>query len=225
MNDNNRKEYLKKYYEINKEAIKEKSKKYREKNKEKIKQYNKEYKKNNLEYTKEYNINYLKKYRLKNKDYYTNYLKEYQKINKESLKEYNKDYREKNENKNKYNLIRKERKENDPLYKLTCNIRTLISFSLKVKGYQKESRTHEILGCSYEDFKIYLESKFETWMNWDNYGNPKDGLIEPNKSWDIDHIIPLSSATNEEELLKFNHYTNLQPLCSYENRFIKRNSL
>ena len=87
---------------------------------------------------------------------------------------------------------------------------------------KKKSRTYEILGCSFIDFRIYLESKFESWMNWQNYGNPKDGLIEPNKTWDIDHNIPLSSATNEEELLKLNHYTNLQPLCSYYNRFIKR---
>jgi len=61
-------------------------------------------------------------------------------------------------------------------------------------------------------------------MNWQNYGNPVDGLIEPNKTWDIDHIIPISSAINEDELLKLNHYTNLQPLCSYYNRFVKKNN-
>ena len=62
-------------------------------------------------------------------------------------------------------------------------------------------------------------------MSWKNYGNPVDGLIEPNKTWDIDHIIPLSSATNEQELLELCKYTNLQPLCSYENRFVKRDNL
>ena len=40
--------------------------------------------------------------------------------------------------------------------------------------------------------------------------------------WDIDHIIPLSSAKNEDDLLRLNHYTNLQPLCSKVNRDIKR---
>ena len=80
-----------------------------------------------------------------------------------------------------------------------------------------------ILGCNSQTLKQHLESKFESWMNWDNYGNPKDGVYEPNKTWDIDHIIPLSSAINEEELIKLNHYTNLQPLCSYNNRFIKKN--
>ena len=62
-------------------------------------------------------------------------------------------------------------------------------------------------------------------MNWDNYGN-WDGIAkEINYSWDIDHIIPLSSAIDEEQFIRLNHYTNLQPLCSYINRFIKRNQI
>ena len=42
--------------------------------------------------------------------------------------------------------------------------------------------------------------------------------------WDIDHIIPVSSAKREEEIIKLNHYTNLQPLCSKINRYIKKNN-
>ena len=62
-------------------------------------------------------------------------------------------------------------------------------------------------------------------MNWENKGNPKDKILEPNKTWDIDHIIPLSTAKTEEEVLKLNHYSNLQPLCSYYNRFIKKDNI
>ena len=43
--------------------------------------------------------------------------------------------------------------------------------------------------------------------------------------WDIDHIIPLSSAETEEDVIKLNHYTNLQPLCSKLNRDIKKNQI
>ncbi len=59
-------------------------------------------------------------------------------------------------------------------------------------------------------------------MNWDNYGFYNTTY---NYGWDIDHIIPLSSAKSEEDVIKLCHYTNLQPLCSKINREIKRDNL
>ena len=102
-----------------------------------------------------------------------------------------------------------------PLFKLKSSIRRTIKNSIKRKNIQKKSKTIEILGCSIKEFKEYLESKFESWMNWENYGIYNGEL---NYGWDVDHIIPLSSAKSEDELLKLFHYTNLQPLCSKINR-------
>ena len=45
-------------------------------------------------------------------------------------------------------------------------------------------------------------------MTWDNYSY---------YGWHIDHIIPLSSANSDEELMKLCHFTNLQPLWYLEN--------
>lgn len=59
-------------------------------------------------------------------------------------------------------------------------------------------------------------------MTWENRGLYNSEL---NYGWDIDHIIPLSSALTEEDILKLNHYTNLQPLCSYTNRYIKKDNI
>lgn len=84
------------------------------------------------------------------------------------------------------------------------------------------SKTVDILGCSLKEFQQYIENKFENWMTWENYGNPSDGLLEKSKTWDLDHIIPLSSAKSREDVLKLSHYSNYQPLCSYINRVVKR---
>ena len=56
-------------------------------------------------------------------------------------------------------------------------------------------------------------------MTWDNKGMYNGEL---NYGWDIDHIIPISSAKTEDDLYILNHYTNLQPLCSKVNRDIKK---
>ena len=106
--------------------------------------------------------------------------------------------------------------------KLKKRIRSAISNILKERGFRKKSKTLEILGCNIDDFKLHLESKFENWMNWNNRGLYNGEL---NYGWDIDHIIPVSYAKNEEELLLLNHYTNLQPLCSKMNRDIKKNNI
>lgn len=115
-----------------------------------------------------------------------------------------------------------ERKLNDPLFKLERNIRGRIRMCIKRAGFIKNNKTEKILGCYYNEFKLYLESKFEPWMNWNNYGKYSGEL---NYGWDIDHIIPISSAKNEDDIYKLNHYTNLQPLCSKVNRDIKKDKI
>jgi hypothetical protein len=222
-----KKESSKKSYENNKDKIKERVKIYRENNKETISKNDKIYKENNKDKIKEIN----KIYREENKDKIKEIYKKYYENNKDKIMEnyfdnrednlkYMRDWKKKNrERLSEYqNNYYKERKKNDPLFKLSINIRGLIRSSIKNKGLKKNSKTAIILGCSFEQFKTYLESKFEPWMNWDNYGKYNG---TPNYGWDIDHITPSSSAINEEELLKLNHFSNLQPLCSYVNRDIK----
>jgi hypothetical protein len=137
---------------------------------------------------------------------------------------YNKKYREENRERLrvKRNIDKQNRINKNPLTKLRFRISNNITVSLKRNGGKKLSKTTDILGCSFNDFRNYIESLWETWMSWENYGNPKDGVYEPNKTWDLDHIIPSSKATTEEEILKLNHYSNFQPLCSHNNRFIKK---
>lgn len=211
----------KKLYDIqyrlkNKEKKKEQSKIYRELNKDLIKQYRLTY--------KEIGKENLPIYLLNNKIELAKNRKENEIKTKERIREYHKNYEKINKDKIRKNAnIRKvARKKIDLVYKLSCNIRCLISNSFKNKKYRKNTKTIQILNCSVNDFKLHLESKFESWMTWDNYGLYNGEL---NYGWDIDHIIPISSAIIEEDVVKLNHYTNLQPLCSKINRDVKRNNL
>lgn len=148
---------------------------------------------------KEYRLENIVKIKAKSKDWY-NKTKEFRREHKASY------YRN--------------RRKNDSLFSLRSGLVRLIRTSIKRGGFTKTSKTVQILGCSYEEFKEYLESKFEPWMNWDNKGLYNGQF---NYGWDIDHIIPASSGITEDEIIKLNHYTNLQPLCSKINRDIKRN--
>lgn len=145
----------------------------------------------------------------------------YYKNNKDIINSNNKKWRTNNkkyfrEYQNKY---RTERRKKDIIYDLSIKVRKLISNSFSRSGYKKKSITYEILGCSFDEFKLHIESRFEYWMTWENRGLYNDQL---NYGWDIDHIIPISSVLTEEDIIKLNHYTNLQPLCSHINRDIKR---
>ena len=152
------------------------------------------------------------------------YKKQYYQNNKVKILERSKKRNiEKKKEKSLYDKeYRKEKYKNDVLHRLKMIIKSIIKSSIKKNGYTKKSRTYDILGCSYEEFRIYIESKFETWMTWENHGLYNGEL---SYGWDIDHRIPLSSAKTEEELLKLFHYTNLQPLCGKINRHIKSDKM
>lgn len=94
----------------------------------------------------------------------------------------------------------------NPLRRLKHKMSNLIRGAIKRNGFTKKSRTYEILCCTFEDFKIHIEKQFKEGMSWENHGE-----------WEFDHIIPISSARNEEESIWLNHYTNFQPLWRLEN--------
>ena len=184
---------------------------YKEVNKDKLKEYFK---------NRVYDPSIKKEYYLLNKERIKDNYRKYYENNKESKLEYQKEYQKNNKDKRNSYLI--ERRQNDPLFKLITNVRNLIYNSFYYNGYSKNSKTEELLGCSFEELKQHLESKFEPWMNWDNRGLYNGEL---NYGWDIDHVIPLSSVNEEIDIIKLNHYTNLQPLCSKVNRDIKKDNL
>jgi hypothetical protein len=146
--------------------------------------------------------------------------------------ERNKKYRKNKADDPEFKLRQKEkRRENhlkrmkDPLYKLKISFSRRLNRFLKREGCVKSNNKAyylDKLGCSFEELKTYLESKFEDWMTWENYGKYNGEL---DHGWDLDHIIPLSNAKTENEIYNLSHYSNLQPLCSRVNRDIKKNKI
>ena len=101
---------------------------------------------------------------------------------------------------------RKHRAE-DVQSNLAMRLRGRVSRSLNNK-YRKSGSTEQLLGCSFEEYKNYIQSKFKDGMTWDN-----------RSEWHIDHIRPIASfdlSIPKEQKSCFN-YLNTQPLWASEN--------
>jgi hypothetical protein len=123
-----------------------------------------------------------------------------------SCKECRKKYTE--ENRERINNYTLNRLKTDPLYKLTFSIRNNIRgcFKRGNNKFIKSKKTENILGCTIQEFIDFIQSQFQKGMTLENHGE-----------WHLDHIIPLASASSEEEIIKLNHYTNFQPLWAIDN--------
>ena len=96
--------------------------------------------------------------------------------------------------------------KSDDLFRLKKNVRRLVLKTFEDAGFSKNSKTAEILGCSFEFFKAYIEQRFLSGMGWHN-----------RSEWHLDHIIPVSSAETEKQVIKLNYYTNFRPLWAKDN--------
>jgi hypothetical protein len=163
------------------------------------------YRKNNPNNLKEYYIKHKDEWKIKNKEYYDLHREEINTSAKKYAAFHRKERRERYKKRIKYDIK----------YKIRNNLAKRIYSALK--GTSKSRKTLDLLGCSVEEFKRYMEYKFIEGMNWENYGFGMD-------KWNIDHII-LCARFNlllEEEQRKCFHYTNLQPLWQLDN--IKKGS-
>lgn len=111
------------------------------------------------------------------------------------------------------------------------SIQTQLAHNLRcrIRNFLNKNKTEKMgsgvkdLGCSLSELKTYLESKFEPWMNWGNYGR----FNKEKATWNIDHIAPLSSFDLSilEQFKKAAHYTNLQPMLARENSVDKNDRI
>jgi hypothetical protein len=114
-------------------------------------------------------------------------------------------------NRESRSIKRRERLKEDSLFKFKTGVRNCIglAFSRRTEGSivpRKGASTLQILGCSFEEFVIYITSQFTEGMTLINYGQ-----------WHLDHIVPLATAKTREDVVRLNHYTNFQPLWAKDN--------
>lgn len=113
-------------------------------------------------------------------------------------------------NKPRRQAYRKMRRATDPIFKLKANLGTRIRLGFKRKCTRKQTKCIDLLGCSYEFFKSWIERQFEPGMTFENYGFD---------TWHVDHIIPiclfdLSEPTSQR--FAFN-YRNTRPAWGKPN--------
>lgn len=167
-------------------------------------EYNKKYYLENKENIIKYRIDYYRKNCEKKKEYQRNRRIVKREYYKEYLKNYNK------QNRDKIQAKKVERYKTDINFKVTHLLRS--RFLETVKNNYKTESVIKMLGCSVEEFKKYIESKFLPGMTWDNHGFGAG-------KWHLDHIKPCDSydLTKPEDQLECFHYTNFQPLWQEDN--------
>jgi len=177
---------------------------------------------------------YRKLHYIQNKDYYSSKNKKYRIENKEKVKKLNRKYREctdyykqyRKENKISLNEKKKvylrNRYKNDIAFKLKTNIYQRVSKSLKGKV---SLTLKENLPYTTDELIKHLESQFESWMNWDNYGKYNSRTWDDHDSstwtWHVDHIVPHSqlkyTSFNDENFKLCWSLDNLRPYPSKQN--------
>jgi hypothetical protein len=101
---------------------------------------------------------------------------------------------------------------NEPIFKIKEIVKKRIKNALT---------SEEVSWLSVTELRQYFEynhfqEEGKEWMRWDNWGGKRFDAI---RSWELDHIMPISSfdLSDEEEVKKCFHWSNLQPLSWQDN--------
>jgi len=155
-----------------------------------------------------------KVYREKNKAKVNEQKRAYYRDNAERIKEKSRNYYEDNRQERiaKSVAYKKQRRRDDPTFRLRERISNAIYCVLFRDNHTgKRSSTWEHLPYTPVQLREHIESQFEDWMTWDNYGS----------HWHIDHIYPQSrlpyDSFDHPNFQKCWALENLQPLEKFEN--------
>ena len=136
--------------------------------------------------------------------------------NKARLKAYHTVYYAQPENKARVNQRERQRRRDDPSWRVKRNVSKSICQALKLRGKTKGGRTFDHLPYTPKGLMEHIEKQFDEHMTWDNQGT----------YWHIDHIRPHASfkydSLDHPDFQKCWALENLRPLEASEN--IRKNS-
>lgn len=145
-------------------------------------------------------------YRTENYDKVIESKKEYYYKNQEKCCERTRDWYENNkEIKNqKHTVYIRTRRQNDIEFKIYSNIQSRIYSALKSDNIKKKDSTLNIIGCSIDFYKNWLEFQFNENMNWNNHG----------EYWHIDHVKPCASfdLLDDTQIKECFSWKNVRPI-------------
>lgn len=101
--------------------------------------------------------------------------------------------------------LRKRLREN-PSHYLHEKISRMLCHALKGIDVKKGGKTFDMLGYSPVNLVSHIEKQFLSGMCWEN-----------RNEWQIDHIVPVSTAKSLEDVIALNQLSNLRPMWSLEN--------
>lgn len=113
------------------------------------------------------------------------------------------------QNRHKINAWERQYRKRNTSAAIAKSLRNRLNEVLKRGRSKSTGSALSLLGCSLEDFRIYLETKFEPGMTWDNRGD-----------WEVDHIMPCAifDLTKADHQRRCFHFSNMQPLWRTQNR-------
>jgi len=118
------------------------------------------------------------------------------------------------------------RYNNNTEFKIRCVVSNGINSALNKRNLTNTQKFYiNNLPYTIEELKQHIESQFEPWMNWSNWGKYEVEKWNDNDistwKWNLDHIIPKSkfkyTSIEDEDFKKCWALSNLRPLSAKEN--------
>lgn len=157
-----------------------------------------------------------REFKAKNRDYISNYNAKYKKENADEISTYNSKYFQDNKDVIQAQSAARHAKykKEKPQFKFMESMRNRMRRMLKAANTEKYASTLEILGCTKNDFTLWIEFLSDGKFPFEEHG----------EKWHYDHVIPCAAFdhTDEKDVAVCFHWSNYQPLSCADN--LKKNA-